>query len=113
MSTAIDGGSRSASSSSQRSDDGRAPPPQFVPADWTIPALANVDPGVVRYVEALGLPAELYAPKLVSIGLKNEAILNATRNFVSETQKARLENALQTTAGLSFAEALVLMAGLR
>lgn len=56
---------------------------------------------------------EVYAPKLVSIGLKSEAILNATRRFVSDAQKARLESALQTTAGLSFAEAIVLMAGLR
>ena len=113
QSIAVDGRSRSESSASQLSDNGRAFLPQFVPVDWVAPALAGIDPGVVRYVEALGLPAEVYAPKLVSVGLKSEAILNATRNFVSDTQKARLESALQTTAGLSFAEAIVLMAGLR
>lgn len=92
-------------------DSLRLHPPSVT--NWNHPILVDIDRGVAQYVENLGLPAEVYAPKLVSIGLKSEAILNATRKHVSDAQKTRLESALQTEAGLSFAEAIVLMAGLR
>ena len=77
------------------------------------PILEAVHPDVIQYVEGLGLPAEPYARKLASIGLKNGILLNAARKLVSDRDLDRLEEELRRSAGLDLAECLVLMAGLR
>lgn len=83
------------------------------PIQQTKSTLEPVDPDVVQYVEGLGLPAEPYARKLASIGLKNGVLLDAARKLVSDRDLDRLEAELRRSAGLDLAECLVLMAGLR
>lgn len=80
--------------------------------DRTRGALQGEDPRVVEYVESLGLPADV-ACKLVVVGLKNMAMIHAMKNIVSESRKDKLEEELQTRAGLSFLEAVVFVSGLR
>ncbi|KAH9923594.1 uncharacterized protein B0H18DRAFT_1120254 [Fomitopsis serialis] len=86
---------------------------QTAPSNPQPNTLAGIDPDVIRYVESLGLPAEVYAGKLELVGLKNATILNATKNFVPESRKDKLEEDLQKLAGLTVAESMILISGLR
>ncbi|KZT73325.1 hypothetical protein DAEQUDRAFT_464312 [Daedalea quercina L-15889] len=88
-------------------------PDQIAPAEQQHATLEGIDPDVTRYTETLGLPPDIYASKLEAIGLKNGAIINATRNFISEDRKDKLEQELQKLCGLSVVESMVLISGLR
>ncbi|KAH9923593.1 uncharacterized protein B0H18DRAFT_1120253 [Fomitopsis serialis] len=76
-------------------------------------APTGIDPDVAQYVKSLGLPPEVYASKLELVGLKNGIILNATKNFVPDSRKDKLEEDLQKLAGLTVAESMILISGLR
>ena len=74
-----------------------------------IATLGHVDPDVVRYLEGLDLPAELYASKPEAIGLENGSM----RKLVPESRKDKLEEEIQRLGGVSVAEAMVLISELR
>lgn len=73
----------------------------------------GVDPDVVRYLEKLGLRADVYVSNLEAVGLTNGALLDAMRKSVSEARKDKLEKEIQRLGGVSIAEAMVLISGLR
>ena len=73
----------------------------------------ELDPDVVQYITGLGLAPHIYASRLALIGLTSGAIIAATRNFVSEARKDKLEEDLQRLSGLSVLECAVLISGLR
>ncbi|KAH9923599.1 uncharacterized protein B0H18DRAFT_456180 [Fomitopsis serialis] len=86
---------------------------QTTPSSQFPTAIAGVDPDVARYIQSLGWDPEVYASKLECIGLKNGAMINATRNLVSESRKDKLEEDLQRLAGLTVVESMILVSGLR
>lgn len=88
-------------------------PRSTAPVESADPDVVHADPDVVHYLEKLGLPAEVYASKLEAVGLKNGAIMNAMRKSVPETRKDKLEEDIQRLGGVSVAEAMVLVSGLR
>lgn len=73
----------------------------------------ELDPDVVQYITRLGLAPHIYASRLALIGLTSGAIIAATRNYVSEARKDKLEEDLQRLSGLSVLECAVLISGLR
>ncbi|KAH9923592.1 uncharacterized protein B0H18DRAFT_1014111 [Fomitopsis serialis] len=99
-------------SSSSRAAGGESSIP-VAPSDPLSAIHQNVDPDVRRYLESLRLSPEVYASKLERIGLKNGAMIDATRDFISESRKDKLEEDLQKLAGLTVIESMVLISGLR
>ena len=67
----------------------------------------------MQYITGLGLAPHIYASRLALLGLTSGAIIAATRNFVSEARKDKLEEDLQRLSGLSVLECAVLISGLR
>ena len=72
----------------------------------------GADPRVLEYIENLGLSADV-AGKLELAGLKNIKMIRAMKDVLSDSRKDKLEEELQTRAGLSFLEAVVFVSGLR
>lgn len=95
------------------STDASIPSPRTSEEGAPSAVLKGADPDIVRYLEGLGLPAEVYASKLEAVGLKNGTILNAMRELVPENRKDKLEEEMQRLGGVSVAEAMVLVSGFR
>ena len=71
----------------------------------------GADPRVLEYIENLGLSADV-AGKLELAGLKNIKMIRVMKDVLSESRKDKLEEELQTRAGLSLFEAVVFVSGL-
>ena len=76
-------------------------------------SLQPVDPAVIDYLRSLGLSPDKYASKLRSVGLDSGILLDAMKRMVPDNRKDKLEEDLQRLTGLTVAEAMVLVSGLR
>lgn len=72
-----------------------------------------VDPAVIDYLHSLGLSPDKYASKLRCVGLDSGTLLDAMKRMVPDNRKDKLEEDLQRLTGLTVAEAMVLVSGLR